>query len=95
MIPKLIAMYEGGAITAHHLVMEVLLRLDPAIPSLVLEPLSPDILVRMLEYANDFRPGKMRSNYALQPSVDQVEAAKQWIEQRHERVRSDEQVLRT
>ena len=95
MIPKLIAMYEGGAITAHHLVMEVLLRLDPASPSLVLEPLSREILDRMLKYANDFRPGKMRSNYALQPTLEQVEAAKQWIEQRREREGSNEQVLRT
>ena len=94
MIQRLIAMYEEGAITAHHLVMEVLQRLDPANPSVVLEPLPRDILERMLNYANDFRPGKMRSNYEIQPAVDQVEAAKRWIEQRHERARSDEQVLR-
>ena len=95
MIPRLIAMYEEGAITAHHLVMEVLHRLDPATPSVVLEPLTQDILERMLKYANDFRPGKMRSNYEIQPTIDQVEAAKQWIEQRHEGEGSNKQFLRT
>ena len=93
MIPRLIAMYEDGAITAHHLVMEVLQRLDTANPSVVLEPLPRDVLDRMLNYANDFRPGKMQSNYALQPTFEQVEAAKQWIEQRREREGPNEQVL--
>ena len=95
MIPQLVALYEEGSITAHHLVVEVLHRLDPAAPSLVLEQLPEDILERMLQYANDFRPGKMRSNYPIQPSTDQVEAAKRWIEQRQGRERSDEQLLRT
>ena len=89
MISKLIAMYEKGAITAHHLVVEVLNRLDPASLSLVLDQLPHDILERMLKYAIDFRPGMMRSNYPIQPAIDQVEAAKQWIEQRHGQARSN------
>ena len=44
MIPRLIAMYEEGTITAHHLVMEILIKLDPAEPSLVLELISSDVL---------------------------------------------------
>jgi hypothetical protein len=79
-IAKLVALYEQGEITASHLVVEALRLLDPANPVVVLEALPEDVLPRVLEYAREYRPGKMRTNYGLQPTVDQVEAARKWIE---------------
>lgn len=77
---ELVRMYGKGAITADHLVVESLHKLDPAEPALVLSALPREVLDRMLDYAKRFRPGGMRSNYGLPPAPDQVSAAKQWIE---------------
>ena len=79
---KLLAMYEKGDITADHLVAECLHMIDPADPALVLARLPNDVLSRMLHYAHEYRAGTMRTNYGLQAAVDQVEAAKAWIENR-------------
>jgi hypothetical protein len=80
MMEKLVAMYEKGVITADHLVVESLRLLDPANPGAALKALSGDVLQRMLKYAREYRPGKMRTNYGLQPTVDQVRAAEKWID---------------
>jgi len=80
MMEKLVQMYENGEITADHLAVECLHRLDPANPALVLTTLPDSVLLRVLSYARDYRPGQMRTNYGLQPAVDQVAAAKKWIE---------------
>jgi hypothetical protein len=73
-------MYENGAITADHLVVESLHKLDPAAPALVLAALPRGVLERTLVYAENYRPGAMRTNYGLPPAPDQVAAARQWIE---------------
>lgn len=80
MIEQLVRMYESGAITVDHLVVESLRRLAPEKPALVLCHLPRDVLAQMLDYAIQYRPWTMRTNYGLQPSLDQVSAAKQWIE---------------
>jgi hypothetical protein len=80
MMQKLIDMYEHGAITAEHLVVASLHKLDPAAPALVLAALPGGVLERMLAYAANYRPGAMRTNYGLPPASDQVAAARQWIE---------------
>jgi hypothetical protein len=85
MMKKLVGMYETGAVTADHLVAECLHMLDPQCPDLVLSVLPPEILERMLKYTIEYRPRRMRSNYGLQPTVDQVEAAKHWIEAKVEK----------
>jgi hypothetical protein len=80
MIEKLVEMYEKGAITADHLVVECLHIMDPAHPGLVLGELPPGVLEPMWRYISAYRPGNMRTNYGVQPAKDQVEAAKNWIE---------------
>ena len=80
MMANLVALYEKGAITADHLVAECLHLIDPANPVLVLSALPREILIRMLKYANEYQPGRMRTNYGLPPAVEQVSAAKRWIE---------------
>ncbi|HQU43657.1 MAG TPA: hypothetical protein PK867_12650 [Pirellulales bacterium] len=80
MMRELIGMYEKGAITADHLAVESLHKLDPAEPALVLAALPREVLDRMLAYAKRYRPGDMRTNYGLPPAPDQVSAARQWIE---------------
>jgi hypothetical protein len=79
-IKKLLEAYERGQITAEHLVVQCLHMLDPQHPDPVLKQLSRPILDRIVQYACNYKPGKMRSNYGLQPAADQVEAARQWIE---------------
>lgn len=80
MMEKLVARYETGAITADHLVVESLLLLDPANPGLVLEALPNDVQRRVLKYAREYRPGKMRTNYGPLPGAEQVMAARMWLE---------------
>jgi len=80
MMTGLVAMYQKGAITADHLVAECLHMVDPENPALVLDSLPDEILMRMREYARKFRQGQMVSNYRVLPAVDQVEAARTWIE---------------
>jgi hypothetical protein len=76
----LVAMYEKGAITADHMIVACLERLDPTDPASMLSQLSPEMLDRMLRYANFFQHGTMISNYGAPPSMDRVAAAKKWIE---------------
>src|SRR5208337_3060426 len=80
MITSLVAMYEKGAITADHLVAQCIHMIDPDDPGLVLSDLPNSILDRMLVYARRYQPDRMVSNYGNLPTSDQVEAAKNWIE---------------
>jgi hypothetical protein len=73
-------MYHKGAITADHLVVQCLRMIDPANPALVLDALPHEILMRVLDFARQYRPNGMVTNYGVLPAVDQVEAAKKWIE---------------
>ena len=87
MIEKLVEMYKKGAITADHLVVESVHMLDPHHPELVLGALPSAILERMFKYVREHRAGSMRANYGLQPAVDQIDAAKSWIESKAEELR--------
>lgn len=81
MTTSLVAMYHKGAITADHLTCECLHRIDPENPALVLGALPDEILTRMLEFIGRYRPGGMVTNYGILPAIDQVEAARRWIEE--------------
>jgi hypothetical protein len=87
MIEQLVEMYQKGAITADHLVVECLHRLDPQHPELVLSALPSAVLERMLKYAREYQPQRMRANYGLLPAGDQIEAARCWIESKAEEYR--------
>ena len=80
MISSLVSMYEKGAITCDHLIAQCLQMIDPDDPGLVLSDLPNAILDRMLVYARVYQPGRMVSNYGNMPTPDQVEAARNWIE---------------
>ncbi|MGA9923622.1 MAG: hypothetical protein WBQ29_09470, partial [Isosphaeraceae bacterium] len=80
MITSLVSMYEKGAITSDHFVAQCIHMIDPDDPGLVLSDLPNSILDRMLIYARRYQPGRMVSNYENLPTTDQVEAAKNWIE---------------
>ena len=77
---SLVAMYQSGAITADHLVVRSLLLVDPADPALALNPLPHEILMRAIEFAREYKPDAMATNYGSVPDPDQVDAAKKWIE---------------
>ncbi len=87
MITSLVAMYQKGAITSDHLVVECLHMIDPANPAPVLMALPEEILSRMLEFTRLYRPDGMITNYGILPAADQVEAAKRWIEDTQNRSR--------
>ncbi len=75
-----LAMYEKCAITAAHLAAQSVHMVDPADPSQVLNDLPPEILDQVLEYARKFQPDRTVSTYRILPTMDQVEAARAWIE---------------
>ncbi len=85
MTASLVAAYRKGAITADHLVVQCLHMVDPEAPGLVLDPLPDELIVRTLEFARRYRPGRMVTNYGALPTADQVEAARRWIEEHHQR----------
>lgn len=80
MMDSLISMYRRGALTADHLLLECLQRINPAEPGLVLGSLPDELLGRMHDLVNSCRPDDMVTNYGPLPAVDQIQAAKQWIE---------------
>jgi hypothetical protein len=82
MTARLLGMYLKGAITAHHLVWECLLIVDPENPGLALEVLPQDLRIQVLDSAREYRPD-MLSNYGDIRSPDQVVAARKWIEELH------------
>lgn len=86
MTTSLVAAYRKGAITADHLVVRCLQLIDPEDPGPILDPLPPDLAHRLLEFARQYRTGRMVTNYGNLPTPDQVEAAKRWIEGNHGRV---------
>jgi hypothetical protein len=73
-------MYHKGAMTADQLVVECLRRVDPKDPAPLLGALPEEILDRMLDFARCFSPDGMITNHGPLPRVDQVEAARCWIE---------------
>jgi hypothetical protein len=87
MIEQLVERYHKGVITADHLVVECLHRLDPRRPELVLGALPSTVLQRMLKYVRGYQSGRMRTNCGLEPAVDQVGAAKRWIESKADEFR--------
>jgi hypothetical protein len=88
MTASLVAAYRKGAITADHLVVQCLHMIDPEAPGLVLGPLPHELLARTLEFARQYRPGRMVTNYGVLPAADQVEAARRWIEENLQRSES-------
>jgi hypothetical protein len=81
MMTSLVAMYQKGAITADHLAVECLHIIDPKAPALVLDPLPREVIMRMIEFTRQYIPGGMVTNYGILPALDQVQAAKKWIEE--------------
>ena len=80
---NLVEMYKKGAITADHLVLECLNRLDPESPELALSALPREILTRILRFADEYRGHRMVVNYGVLPTDDQATAAAEWIQQVH------------
>jgi hypothetical protein len=80
MITSLVSMYAKGAITSDHLVAQCINMIDPDDPGLVLGDLPNAILDRMLVYARRYQPDRMVSNYGTLPTAEQVQAARNWIE---------------
>jgi hypothetical protein len=80
MISSLVSMYQKGGITADHLVAQCIHMIDPDDPGLVLSDLPNPILDRILAYTRRNQPDRMISTYGIPPAPDQVEAAKNWIE---------------
>jgi hypothetical protein len=75
-----LARYESGAIAGHELAVETLNLLDPRDPSAVLLGFPPEIVPRLRDFLDEYRPGQMLSSQGGSiPSPDQVEAARAWL----------------
>ena len=78
---QLVSRYEAGAIASHEFAVESLNLLDPRNPSTVLQALPPEIMPRLREFIDEYRPGQMLSSHGgAIPSPDQVEAARAWLD---------------
>ena len=78
---QLVSRYEAGAIADHEFAAESLNLLDPRDPSAVLQGLPPEIVPRLREFIDEYRPGQMLSSRGgAIPSPDQVEAARGWLD---------------
>ena len=82
MIHSFVATYEKGAITADHLVAQSLEMIDPDNPGLVLGGLPVAILDRLFGFVQRTQHERIVTNYGKVPTLDQLEAAKEWIEGR-------------
>ena len=80
---QLLARYEAGAIAGHEFVAESLNLLDPHNPSEVLQGLPAEIVPRLREFIDEYRPGQMLSSQGgAIPNPDQVDAARGWLDDR-------------
>jgi hypothetical protein len=78
---QLIARYESGAVATHEFAVECLVRLDPRDPTSVLEHLPPEIIPRLREFIDEYRPDRMLASHGGSiPSPEQVEAARTWLD---------------
>ena len=76
----LVEMYQQGAITAYQAMIDCLHMVDPKDPNLVLNDLSPRIRDEMLKYV--LRYDSTRRSLGRDFGIDQVAAAKTWLESR-------------
>jgi hypothetical protein len=81
MMESLVAIYEKGAITPDHMVVQCLHMINPAAPELVLGLLPMDLFDRVLDFTKKYRPS-MISSHGILPTIDQVEAARRWLERK-------------
>jgi hypothetical protein len=78
---QLVARYESGAIASHKFAVESLNVLDPRNPSAVLQRLPAEIVPRLREFIDAYRPGQMCSSHrGTIPSPDRIEAAREWLD---------------
>jgi hypothetical protein len=78
---QLVSHYEAGAIASHEFAVESLNLLDPRNPSAVLQGLPPEIVPRVREFIDEYRPGEMLSSHGgAIPTPDQIEAARGWLD---------------
>jgi hypothetical protein len=78
---QLIARYESCAIASHEFAVESLIWLDPRDPAAVLERLPPEVMPRLSEFIDQYRPGQMMtSDEGSFPTPAQVQAARGWLE---------------
>ncbi len=88
MAPKLVRLYEAGAITGYQVMIDCLHMLDPGNPDFVLSHLPEEILDEMLQYTQRYDPRGICSKSGVLPAVDQVDSARRWIET-HRRTQID------
>jgi hypothetical protein len=81
-IQQFVQMYEAGAITPHHLVLESLNLLDSQGDEgveAVLGALPPQVHLELRAFVENYRPGKMVANYGNVPSPRSVGLASYWL----------------
>jgi hypothetical protein len=72
-LERLLAGYASGAIAIHEFAVESLNLLDPRNPSAVLQGLPPEIVPRLREFIDEYRPGQMLSSHGgAIPTPDQI-----------------------
>jgi hypothetical protein len=90
MIHELLGMYDAGKITAHHMAVECLHRLDSVEPDSVLVQLPDEVLASIQEFASAFDSQSMKTNYGVISTQAQVSAATKWIRENNAHVAQSE-----
>jgi hypothetical protein len=78
-VSQLVGLYEQGQITSHHLVVEVVLLATPHDVDDVLRFLPPKFIPDITDFTDQYRSGKMLTNYGRIPPPDNVQAVKAWL----------------
>jgi hypothetical protein len=76
---QLVQLYEKGAITFNTLLLDLLNRLDPSNPDLLLGTLPDKYVQEFRQFLSGWVLGKMKTNYGPPPTDEQVTAAREWL----------------
>ncbi len=79
-IDQLVRMYELGAITAHHLVLEALNLIGPDNADAVMDALPAHLHPEIRAAVERYRPGEMLTNHGPIPSPESVDRARNWLD---------------
>ncbi|SRR5260370_12448542 len=78
-VEQLVCLYEEGALTAHHMILELLRHVDPLNVDDMMCGLPSKFYPELESFLGRYRVGRMITIGGETPSPESVEAAKQWL----------------
>jgi hypothetical protein len=78
-IQQLVQCYERGAITPHHLVVDLLGLVSSANADAAMGALPGHLHSELRRFLEEYVPGKMLRNHGPIPSPESIERAREWL----------------